>query len=33
MFGDPGFPPPRRSIYESHQHPWIEFRGTMEHLA
>jgi hypothetical protein len=33
MFGDPGFPPPGRSIYESHKHPWIEFRGAMEHLA
>jgi len=33
MFGDPGFPPPARSIFENHKHPWIEFTGAREHLA
>jgi hypothetical protein len=33
MFGDPSFPPPRVSVYESQRHPWtahIEAR-EMEH--
>ncbi len=24
MFADPQFPPPERSIYEAHKHPWFD---------
>jgi hypothetical protein len=23
MFADPAFPPPRVSVYEERQHPWV----------
>jgi hypothetical protein len=23
-FGDPGFPPPRVSVYDSRKHPWVQ---------
>ncbi|MBV9913176.1 MAG: GFA family protein [Sinobacteraceae bacterium] len=32
MFADPEFPPPARSIFEEMKHPWVEFRGKMDHL-
>lgn len=32
-FADPGFPPPRISIYEDRKHPWIAIAGEVEHLA
>ncbi len=33
-FGDPGFPAPRHSVYESRRHPWAMMPATlaMEHL-
>jgi hypothetical protein len=30
-FADPGFPPPRISVYESRRHPWLEVTTPMEH--
>lgn len=30
-FADPGFPPPRISIYESRQHPWLAITADVEH--
>jgi hypothetical protein len=33
MFGDPTFPPPARSIFETTKHPWLELRGDIDHLA
>jgi hypothetical protein len=30
-FADPGFPPPRISIYESRRHPWAEISAQVEH--
>ena len=30
-FADPGFPPPRISVYESRRHPWLEVAAPMEH--
>jgi len=30
-FGEPGFPPPTVSIYESRQHPWLALTTPMEH--
>ncbi len=30
-FADPGFPPPRISVYESRRHPWLEVTAPMEH--
>jgi hypothetical protein len=29
-FADPGFPPPRRSIYESRMHSWVVMPDTIE---
>jgi hypothetical protein len=29
-FADPGFPPPRRSIYESRRHHWVVMPDTVE---
>jgi hypothetical protein len=31
-FADPGFPPPRHSVYERRRHPWLETRLALEHL-
>jgi hypothetical protein len=31
-FADPGFPPPRVSIYESTRHPWTALPEDIEHL-
>jgi hypothetical protein len=33
MSGDPGFPPPARSIFEVTKHPWRELRGDIDHLV
>lgn len=30
-FADPSFPPPRKSIWESSMHPWVELGGVPEH--
>ena len=29
-FGDPTFPAPRVSVYESRKHPWVEMRCELE---
>ncbi len=29
-FADPGFPPPRVSVYEERQHPWALAAGALE---
>ena len=29
-FADPGFPPPRLSIYESRRHPWVQLPPGMK---
>lgn len=31
-FADPGFPPPRVSVYEVRQHRWVRLPEGMEHL-
>lgn len=31
-FADPGFPPPRVSVYEERQHPWVRLADGIEHL-
>ena len=31
-FADPQFPPPRVSVYEVRQHPWVRLPDDMEHL-
>ena len=33
-FGDPGFPPPRHSVYEERRHSWVFAAGElpMEHM-
>lgn len=31
-FADPGFPSPRVSVYEEHQHAWLRLPDDMEHL-
>lgn len=30
-FADPGFPPPRHSIYEARRHPWVALVDDVEH--
>ena len=30
-FADPDFPPPRVSVYEVRQHPWVVLPGSIEH--
>jgi hypothetical protein len=30
-FADPGFPPPRVSVYEKRRHPWVGLPEGMEH--
>jgi hypothetical protein len=30
-FADPGFPPPRISVYESRRHPWVAVPADAEH--
>ena len=30
-FADPGFPPPRRSVYESRRHSWVQVPPDVEH--
>ena len=30
-FADPTFPPPKVSVYESRQHPWVAMNAEMEH--
>jgi hypothetical protein len=30
-FAEPGFPPPRISVYESRRHPWVGLPAEMEH--
>jgi hypothetical protein len=30
-FADPGFPPPRISVYESRRHPWVAVPPDAEH--
>ncbi|MFL6576478.1 MAG: GFA family protein [Povalibacter sp.] len=30
-FGDPAFPSPAFSVYESRMHPWLTLNATMEH--
>ncbi|RYF93068.1 MAG: aldehyde-activating protein [Caulobacteraceae bacterium] len=29
-FADPGFPPPKRVVYETRAHPWVEVHGIEE---
>jgi hypothetical protein len=31
-FADSGFPPPRVSVYEEHQHAWLRLPDDMEHF-
>lgn len=31
-FADPGFPPPRFSVYESRRHAWVQMPESVEHL-
>jgi hypothetical protein len=31
-FADPGFPPPRHSVYEERKHSWVDIPGSIEHL-
>ncbi|MGY0559080.1 MULTISPECIES: GFA family protein [unclassified Lysobacter] len=31
-FADPDFPPPRVSVYEERQHPWVHLADGIEHL-
>jgi hypothetical protein len=31
-FADPQFPPPRVSVYEVRQYPWVQLAEEMEHL-
>ena len=31
-FADPSFPPPRVSVYEARQHPWVATPDDVEHL-
>lgn len=31
-FADPGFPPPRVSVYEERQHPWVRLPDDIEHF-
>ena len=30
-FADPGFPPPRVSVYDKRQHPWVRLPDDIEH--
>jgi hypothetical protein len=30
-FADPGFPPPRFSVWEVRRHPWVRIEGEVEH--
>jgi hypothetical protein len=32
-FADPGFPPPRVSVYEERKHSWVVMPEDMEHIA
>ncbi|MFC5576919.1 GFA family protein [Lysobacter niabensis] len=31
-FADPGFPPPRVSVYEARRHPWVRLPDDIEHF-
>lgn len=31
-FADPDFPPPRVSVYEARQHPWVQLPDDIEHI-
>ncbi|WP_460728622.1 hypothetical protein [Lysobacter rhizosphaerae] len=31
-FVDPGFPPPRVSVYEARRHPWVRLPDDIEHF-
>jgi hypothetical protein len=31
-FADPGFPPPKISVYNIRRHPWVDLPDSMEHL-
>lgn len=31
-FADPGFPPPRVSVYEERRHPWVGLPDDIEHM-
>ena len=31
-FADPQFPPPKFSVYEARQHPWVRIEADVEHL-
>jgi len=31
-FADPGFPPPRVSVYEQRRHSWLGLPDDMEHF-
>lgn len=31
LFADPGFPPPRFSVWERRKHPWVTIAGEVEH--
>ncbi len=33
LFADPGFPAPRRSVYEDRQHPWLEVNGLLHRVG
>jgi len=30
-FADPGFPPPRRCVYEERRHSWVQLPPDVEH--
>jgi len=32
VFADPGFPPPRLSIYEERMHGWVRLADGIEHF-
>jgi hypothetical protein len=32
-FADPGFPAPKRSVYEDRMHSWVHLPSDIEHLA
>jgi len=31
LFRDPGFPPPRISVYEVRKHSWVRIEGEVDH--
>ena len=32
VFADPGFPPPRVSVYEARRHAWVRLSGDIQHI-